>query len=201
MSDQRFTRSPHTGGVGSEETSDFIRRFNNVLRIGRVKEVNAKERWAIVTIGKNETDKIPWTAGRAGGDQTFHAYEKDEQVLIACLEGDIRRAVIIGALYQDDPGAPYEKIPDSGTKYKDKTLKQYDRDKHQDIVTIPEREGQHRKKVGENSFHQQSAERHRFRLGNFALDIELAGGAFTIRVKDRVTSDDAPGRVVRTLYP
>jgi len=134
----RLPRSSSTGGVGSPETSDLSRRFSNVLRMGRVDEVDAKKGMYRVKMGDNTTKWIRDTTGRSGGDQTFHTREKGEMVLVGALEGDLKRAVIIGSLYQKDPGTPFGKEDESGTRYKDKAVSKYDRKTSTRTMFIPE---------------------------------------------------------------
>jgi len=110
--------------------TDTDRRLANVIQIGRVKAVDAATGLAQVDLDGPDTDWIPWTTLRAGGDRTWWAPEVGEQVLIAAPSGELGNAVIIGSLYQDAHPEPASALTVHKTIYADGTVVKYDRASH-----------------------------------------------------------------------
>jgi phage baseplate assembly protein V len=102
-----------------------------------------------VEIGDHKTYWIPQLERRSGKDQSYWAFEVGEQVIIACPDGDMRQAVVIGALACNDFRPPVgfddetiDKRPWRETvhriKYQDGTLVEYDRKKHRLLIVFPD---------------------------------------------------------------
>jgi phage baseplate assembly protein V len=85
--------------------SDLDRRIANMIRKGRVTEVDLSARRAKVQIGQEDedtTDWIPWAVGMAGDDRSWRAPSVGEQVVVLSPGGDTDQGFIWGSLYQDD---------------------------------------------------------------------------------------------------
>lgn len=102
-----------------------------------------------VEMGDQKTYWIPQLERRSGKDQSYWAFEVGEQVIIVCPDGDMRQAVIIGALPCNDFRPPigfddetFDKRPwretVHRTRYKDNTLVEYDREKHRFLIVLPD---------------------------------------------------------------
>lgn len=100
-----------------------------------------------VEFGDHKTYWIPHLERRSGKDQSYWAYEVGEQVLIVCPDGDMRQAVIIGAIPSDAYRPPVgyddgttDKRPWRETvhriRYEDDTLVEYDREKHRVLIVF-----------------------------------------------------------------
>lgn len=85
--------------------SEFIRRFNNIVRFGTVAEVDYKKARVRVKTGKITTTWIPW-ATIAGRVKIWNPPVVGEQVSIIAQGGDLSVAVAIPSIYQNKFNAP-----------------------------------------------------------------------------------------------
>lgn len=81
---------------------DIPAQVSNMLRCGAVIQVRTEPQPAArVQTGEIQTDWIPWLERRLGPNgRTWHAPGEGEQVLLACPDGDISQAIILGSLAQ-----------------------------------------------------------------------------------------------------
>lgn len=95
-----------TGGVGDPETTDLDRRAQDVVKFGKVKEVDYSKDPPVyrVLIGDendednhNITDWLPASGGRAKGDTDTHFLEKDEKVVLLAEGGELATAQVMPA--------------------------------------------------------------------------------------------------------
>lgn len=98
----------------------------NLVRVGRVTEVDAATRRAKLRVGGLDTDWLPWGVARAGGTRTASAPTVGEQRLVFAPYGDTSQAVIGQAIYQDDYDAPTESADVEATVFPDGTRVEYD---------------------------------------------------------------------------
>lgn len=110
--------------------SEAERRQDNMLRVGRVIEVDMAERRARMAVGGLETDWLPWTVTRAGDTIIASAPTVNEQRLLMAPYGDTTQAVIGPAIYQDDFDAPSEDAAEDVIQFKDGTVIKYHADDH-----------------------------------------------------------------------
>ena len=83
------------------DLTEMGRQLSNLVRIGKVVELDeANARVKVATAGLT-TDWLPWGASRAGKTIQWSPPQVDEQVIIASPYGDMAQAVVIGSLYQD----------------------------------------------------------------------------------------------------
>lgn len=121
--------------------TDTDRRMGNVIQIGRIKAVDAAKGLAQVDLDGPDTDWIPWTTTRAGGDRTWWCPEVGEQVVVAAPSGELGNGVIIGCLFQDDYAEPADNENVHRTIYGDGTVVEYDREAHQLKIDTSESSG------------------------------------------------------------
>lgn len=110
--------------------SEAERRLDNMLRIGRVIEVDVPARRARLAVGGLESDWLPWAVARAGDSITASAPTVNEQRLLLSPYGDTSQGVIGPAIYQDDYDAPTEEAAEDVIRFKDGTIMKYHADHH-----------------------------------------------------------------------
>jgi phage baseplate assembly protein V len=110
--------------------SDIERRVANTIRYGVIAEADYARARVRVRAGETLTDWIPFATARAGGDRTWHPVEVGEQVLLAAPHGDLRQAVVMGAVNSSPNPAPGDRATLSRTVYEDGTSITYDREAH-----------------------------------------------------------------------
>jgi phage baseplate assembly protein V len=119
------------------EISELQRRFENLIRIGRVSKIHEKCTHARVKMGDLETSFLPISSARAYGDVESWSLEVGEQVIVLCPSGELSNGIIISSLYQKDyqpePQGHIHKIV-----YSDGTSIQYDKKEHALSISIPE---------------------------------------------------------------
>ncbi|MCP1790927.1 phage baseplate assembly protein gpV [Bradyrhizobium liaoningense] len=103
----KFLRDPaSTGGVSDPEATDIDRRAQDVVKFGKIKEVDYKRQPPAyrVLIGDendednhNITDWLPAGGMRAKGDRETHFLEKDEKVVLLAEGGELATAQVYPA--------------------------------------------------------------------------------------------------------
>lgn len=88
------------------ELGEISRQISNILRIGKIIQLDeANARVKVSTAGLT-TDWLPWSASRSGETRTWSPPRVGEQVIIASPYGDMGQAVVMGSLFQDAKPAP-----------------------------------------------------------------------------------------------
>lgn len=83
-----------------QQINELQRRFDNLLRLGTVVEINHKRARARVQLGGNRTDWLQWIAPAAGEDDTeWRPPSKGAQVAVLSPGGDLRAGLILPAIY------------------------------------------------------------------------------------------------------
>lgn len=85
--------------------SEFVRRFNNIVRFGTIAEIDYKRARVRVKTGKITTTWIPW-ATMAGNMKIWNPPVVGEQVSIIAQGGDLSVAIAIPSIYQNKFSAP-----------------------------------------------------------------------------------------------
>lgn len=85
------------------QISELYRRVNNLLRIGKVCEVDYAAAKARVKIGAITTDFMPWLTPSTN---LWLPLKNGEQVLVLSPNGDLRMEMILPALYYGAQPAP-----------------------------------------------------------------------------------------------
>ena len=80
-----------------QQISELYRRLNNLLRVGKVAEVDYATAKARVKIGKITTDFLPWLTPSTA---LWFPLKKGEQVAVLSPFGDLQMGMILPALYQ-----------------------------------------------------------------------------------------------------
>ncbi|PWC81254.1 phage baseplate assembly protein V [Azospirillum sp. TSH64] len=129
--------SAATGGVGSQEGTDVLRRLTNLLRMGKVHSADYPAARIRVVVGDASdpvghivTNWIPWLTTRAGKDRTWHAPEVGETVLVLAPGGELANAVALPATFSSGSPAPADRETVQRTIYDDGTVVEYDREAH-----------------------------------------------------------------------
>ncbi|HDX0800952.1 phage baseplate assembly protein V [Stenotrophomonas maltophilia] len=106
---------------------DIPAEVSNMLRWGTVIAVRTAAPARVrVQTGEIQTDWIAWLERRAGPNgRTWHAPGKGEQVLLACPDGDISQAVIIGSTSQDAYPQPASSEDVDRTTYPDGSVVEF----------------------------------------------------------------------------
>lgn len=98
----------------------------NMVRIGRVTEVDAANARAKLKVGGLDTDWLPWGVARAGGTRTASAPTVGEQRLVFSPYGDTAQAVIGPAIYQNAHPTPAANGNQEVVVFPDGTRVEYD---------------------------------------------------------------------------
>lgn len=120
------------------ELGELNRQMANLVRVGKIVELDeANARVKVSTAGLT-TDWLPWGAARAGKTRQWSPPQVDEQVIIASPYGDMGQAVVIGSLYQDDSPAPAASKDQETTVYPDGSTVDYNSATNTLTVTVAE---------------------------------------------------------------
>lgn len=80
--------------------------LSNLIRVGRVSEVDTTNALVKLEIGNLVTDWLPWSTHRAGGTRSWTAPTVGEQRILLSPYGDMTQGIVGQALFQDDHPAP-----------------------------------------------------------------------------------------------
>lgn len=106
---------------------DIPAEVSNMLRWGTVTAVRATRPARVrVQTGEIETNWISWLERRAGPNgRTWHVPGIGEQVLLACPDGQIGQAVILGSVPQDEFPQPASSEDVDRTTYPDGSVVEF----------------------------------------------------------------------------
>lgn len=88
------------------QLADLARRVANMIRTGRVAEVDHAGPRVRVQSGELLTEWLPWQTRRAGNTRTWDPPTVGEQVMILSPSGEPAAGIVIQALYCQDHPAP-----------------------------------------------------------------------------------------------
>lgn len=145
----KFLRDPaSTGGVSDPEASDIDRRAQDVVKFGKIKEVDYKRQppaYRVLIGDENDednhmiTDWLPAGGMRAKGDRETHFLEKDEKVVLLAEGGELATAQVYPAgTYTPENEDEKETTDKAGVwrkVFKDGAEIQYDRDSHTWLIS------------------------------------------------------------------
>lgn len=116
---------------------DIERRLCNIVRPGTVSDVDYSNARIKVKVGDNTTGWLPWVTGRAGGNVTWQAPEKNEQVLVLSPAGEMAVGFVIPSVYQNNYPANGNSADIERTTYSDGAVIEYHRDTSTYNITLP----------------------------------------------------------------
>lgn len=112
-------------------------RFENLIRIGTIAEVDEQARKLRVKSGKLLTQWLDWPAEIGRNFIQWRPLAPDIQVVIACISGDPAQAVIITMLYSGENPTPSTNPELDLIQFNDGSLISYDSEnKHLTITSI-----------------------------------------------------------------
>ena len=117
--------------------SDLLRMLVNVVRFGKIAEVDCDLKLVRVKVGGNLTDWRPWLAQRAGLDQTWWPPTVGEQVVLLSPEGDFNQSIILMGSYSSLGTAPSNNPNQHVAKYRDGAVLTYDSKTHTLSAILP----------------------------------------------------------------
>ncbi|MCO8161992.1 phage baseplate assembly protein V [Pseudomonas sp. 21LCFQ010] len=89
-----------------ENSSDLNRRLENLIRPGRVSDVQYEPPRCRVKTGGLETDWLPWFASRSGKTSTWSPADINEPCIVFCPSGDPATGFVLLGMYSSDAPAP-----------------------------------------------------------------------------------------------
>lgn len=98
---------------------ELQRQISNVVRIGKVAELDEANARVKLSVSGLTTDWLPWSAARAGKTRTWSPPQVGEQVIMVSPFGDMGQAVVVGSLFSDDSAAPAASKDQETTVYPD----------------------------------------------------------------------------------
>lgn len=117
--------------------TELTRKLANLLRVGTIELVDAREARAKVRCGDIVTTWLPWFSRRAGNDREWWAPEKGEQVLLISPDGEMSQGLILPGLYQNAHPAPSQSQDVFYREFSDGATIEYDRAAHVLKTNIP----------------------------------------------------------------
>jgi phage baseplate assembly protein V len=121
------------------EITELHRRVGNLLKIGRIEEVNYAGVIPLcrVRIADLLTGWLPMLALRAGPDNCWWPLEINEQVMVLSPSGDPVQGVVLGAINQQQFAAQADRSDIHRVVYADGAVIEYDRTAHHLEATLP----------------------------------------------------------------
>lgn len=117
--------------------SDLFRRMENIVRRGRIAEVDTEHARVRISIGENTTDWLPWLTFRAGLDRSWSAPSVGEQVLVISESGEFNNGLVLFGIYQTDHPAPSDDLDETLVQFEDGAKLSYHKGTHAAEVTLP----------------------------------------------------------------
>lgn len=82
------------------EMSELARKLENLIRLGKVIEVDASTSRVTVKMGNLTTRPLPWLETAAGETRTRRVPSVGEQVVVLSMSGELNNGVVLGGLSQ-----------------------------------------------------------------------------------------------------
>lgn len=112
--------------------SELDRRLANIIRFGKVSEIDVDAFKVKVDIGTDEaaqvTEWLPWLTRRAGDDTTWDPPDVGEQVIIFSPGGELDQGIVGPSLFSDDKPPNGTDAKDRRVTFKDGSIIEFDRD-------------------------------------------------------------------------
>jgi phage baseplate assembly protein V len=114
-------------GIAALAVPDMERRLANMIRYGKITEIDYATKKVRIKSGEIETDWIRWSAGRSNSrKRQWDPPTIGEQVTMLAPTGDLRQAHIIPGMYQADYDAPSADPNKDHATYSDGAVIEYD---------------------------------------------------------------------------
>lgn len=110
----------------SYDMSEIYRLLANMIRIGRVIELDEANARVKLAVAGLTTDWLPWGADRAGKTRKWSPPQIGEQIMIFSPYGDSAQGVAGMSIYQDDSPAPAASKDKETIVFEDGTTFEYD---------------------------------------------------------------------------
>lgn len=120
------------------DTNELNRLILNLVRKGKILEVDHQAATCRVQSGELQTNWISWLSFAAGQTRDWNPPTPGEQVLLLCPCGDPADAVALRGLYSDDAPAPASDPSTHTRVYPDGAVIEYDHETHGLTATLPE---------------------------------------------------------------
>lgn len=129
----------------SFDVTEIDRRISNLIRIGKVDQVNygISPPKARIWIGEDSkergflTEWLPWFGLSAGEDRSCDPLDVGEQVMIFSPSGEMNQGVVLAGIFQTAHPYPVTSPDKHNTTYKDGAVVEYDRVAHAYKINIP----------------------------------------------------------------
>ena len=121
------------------DLTELDRRLANIIRLGRVAELNLNEHTpqCRVQIGELLTKALPIVSLRAGNDSHWWPPHIGEQVIVLSPSGDLAQGVVLGSIHQQAFPAPANTENVHCIRYSDGAQIEYDKQQHRLQVILP----------------------------------------------------------------
>lgn len=118
--------------------ADVDRRLENLLQLGTIASVDLQAARVTVAAGELTTAPLPWLTARAGDARTWWAPSVGEQVLLLAPGGDLKRGMVLPAVFSTANPAPANADKLHHTTYPDGAIVEYDAAAHKLTATLPD---------------------------------------------------------------
>ena len=106
--------------------AEMDRRFANMIRLGKVQEIDHKKAKVRIAIGGLCTDFLPWITSHAGKTRNWSPPSIGEQVMVLSPGGDLGLGVVLPSIYQNKFPAPNDKEHVTAMTFADGATVEYD---------------------------------------------------------------------------
>lgn len=107
---------------GMDNSSDILRRLENLIRPGRVSAVAYDPPRCRVKTGGLETDWLPWFASRSGKTKEWSPADEGEPCVVFCPSGDPATGFVLLGMNSTDNPAPSTDKDENVTLWPDGTF-------------------------------------------------------------------------------
>lgn len=122
----------------SAEIADLVRRIANLVRVGRVTQVDYTNVRVKMQFGANESAWVPWMTGRAGATKDWNPPAIGEQVAMLSPSGTLGAGFILaGAINWNDRPAPGSDGDNTHLLFADGGTINYNAASSECAVTVP----------------------------------------------------------------
>lgn len=101
------------------DIATLSRMIENMIRIGKIEEIDLSGKCCRVRTGKLLTNLLPWITARAGTTRTWNPPTVGEQVLVFSPSGELGAGIVLTGLFSTDNQAPSDSAAEHITDYPD----------------------------------------------------------------------------------